>query len=129
MNFTLKILFLYIVLNKVIVTCFIYRQTRNGKTFTMKGIQNLVISSLFEESANMSKNLEFYVSFFEIYGGRLYDLLNNKNKLQVLYDQNGKTQIYGLQGILTESPDEMKIIIDKGNSVRTTHNTLTNATS
>ena len=68
------------------------------------------------------------LDFFEIYGGRLYDLLNNKNKLQVLYDQNGKTQIYGLQGILTESSDEMKIIIDKGNSVRTKHNTLTNAT-
>ena len=64
MNFTLKILFLYIVLNKVIVTCFIYRQTRNGKTFTMKSIQNLVINSLLEERANMSKNSEFYVRFF-----------------------------------------------------------------
>ena len=117
------------VLNKGIVTCFAYGQTGSGKTFTMKGIQNLVINNLFEESANMSKNIEFYISFFEIYGGRLYDLLNNKNKLQVLDDQNGKTQIYGLQEILAESPDEMKMIIDKGNSVRTTHNTVTNATS
>ena len=33
------------------------------------------------------------------YGGRLYDLLNNKNKLQVFDDSKGITQIYGLQEI------------------------------
>jgi len=120
------------VLNKGIVTCFAYGQTGSGKTYTMKGIENLAINHLFEECQNMygeNNNLSFYISFFEIYGGRLYDLLNNKNKLQVLDDQNGKTQIYGLQEIYAGSPDEMRMIIDKGNSIRTTHNTVTNATS
>ena len=120
------------VLNKGIVTCFAYGQTGSGKTYTMKGIQNLAIDNIFEECKNIygeDNNLSFYISFFEIYGGRLYDLLNNKNKLQVLDDQNGKTQIYGLQEMLAESPDEMRMIIDKGNSIRTTHNTVTNATS
>ena len=120
------------VLNKGIVTCFAYGQTGSGKTYTMKGIENLAINHLFEECQNMygeNNNLSFYISFFEIYGGRLYDLLNNKNKLQVLDDQNGKTQIYGLQEIYAGTPDEMRIIIDKGNSIRTTHNTVTNATS
>ena len=121
-----------VVLNKGIVTCFAYGQTGSGKTYTMKGIQNLAIDHLFDECKNIygnENNLSFYISFFEIYGGRLYDLLNNKNKLQVLDDQNGKTQIYGLQEIAAETPDEMRMIIDKGNSVRTTHNTVTNATS
>ena len=120
------------VLNKGIVTCFAYGQTGSGKTYTMKGIENLAINHLFEECQNIygeEHNLSFYISFFEIYGGRLYDLLNNKNKLQVLDDQNGKTQIYGLQEIYAGSPDEMRMIIDKGNSIRTTHNTVTNATS
>ena len=120
------------VLNKGIVTCFAYGQTGSGKTYTMKGIENLAINHLFEECQNMygeEHNLSFYISFFEIYGGRLYDLLNDKNKLQVLDDQNGKTQIYGLQEIYAGSPDEMRMIIDKGNSIRTTHNTVTNATS
>jgi len=120
------------VLNKGIVTCFAYGQTGSGKTYTMKGIQNLAIDHIFDECKNTygeDNNLSFYISFFEIYGGRLYDLLNNKNKLQVLDDQNGKTQIYGLQEIIAETPDEMRMIIDKGNSVRTTHNTVTNATS
>ena len=77
----------------------------------------------------LKKKFEFYISFFEIYGGRLYDLLNNKNKLQVFDDSKGITQIYGLQEILAETKEDMKLIIDKANSIRTTHNTVTNETS
>ena len=118
-----------LVLKKGIVTCFAYGQTGSGKTYTMKGIQNLAIESLFQEVKNINKKFEFYISFFEIYGGRLYDLLNNKNKLQVFDDSKGITQIYGLQEFLAETPDDMKLIIDKANSIRTTHNTVTNETS
>ena len=118
-----------LVLKKGIVTCFAYGQTGSGKTYTMKGIENLAIESLFQEIKKMNKKFEFYISFFEIYGGRLYDLLNNKNKLQVFDDSKGVTQIYGLQEYLAETPEDMRLIIDKANSVRTTHNTVTNETS
>ena len=118
-----------LVLKKGIVTCFAYGQTGSGKTYTMKGIQNLAIESLFQESQKIKKKFEFYISFFEIYGGRLYDLLNNKNKLQVFDDSKGITQIYGLQEILAETKEDMKLIIEKANSIRTTHNTVTNETS
>ena len=79
----------------------------------MKGIQNLVIESLFQEIKNINKNFEFNIILFEIYEGILYDLLNNKNKLQVFDDSKGVTQIFGLQEIFTETSDDMKIIIDK----------------
>lgn len=69
------------------------------------------------------------MSFFEIYGGRLYDLLNNKNKLQVLEDKNQKVQIFGLEERIAETPEEMHEIIEIANSIRTTHNTVTNETS
>ena len=118
-----------LVLKKGIVTCFAYGQTGSGKTYTMKGIQDLAIESLFQEIKKMNKKFEFYISFFEIYGGRLYDLLNNKNKLQVFDDSKGITQIFGLQEFLAETPEDMKLIIDKANSIRTTHNTVTNETS
>ena len=36
------------------------------------------------------------MSFFEIYGGKCMDLLNNKNKLQILEDKNNKIQVFGL---------------------------------
>ena len=118
-----------LVLKKGIVTCFAYGQTGSGKTYTMKGIENLAIESLFQEIKKANKKFEFYISFFEIYGGRLYDLLNNKNKLQVFDDSKGVTQIFGLQEYLAETPEDMRLIIDKANSVRTTHNTVTNETS
>lgn len=126
------------ILKKGIVTCFAYGQTGSGKTYTMvtliffknlkqKGIQNLAIDSLFSQTKNT--NLEFYVSFFEIYGGRLYDLLNDKTKLQVLEDKNQKIVIFGLEERAASSPSEMRSIIELANSIRTTHNTVTNETS
>jgi len=89
----------------------------------------LAIDSLFSEAQNSNKKFDFYISFFEIYGGRLFDLLNNKNKLQVLEDKNQKVQIFGLEEKLAENPNEMRDIIDLANSIRTTHNTVTNETS
>ena len=118
------------ILNKGIVTCFAYGQTGSGKTYTMKGIQNLSIESLFQEISKIkNKKFQIYISFFEIYGGRLYDLLNNKNKLQVLDDKNGKVQIFNLEEILVENSQDLHYIIEKANSIRTTHNTVTNSTS
>ena len=33
---------------------------------------------------------EFYMSFFEIYGGKVSDLLNGKKKLQIQEDANNR---------------------------------------
>ena len=118
-----------LILNQGIITCFAYGQTGSGKTYTMKGIETLAIDALYEQGEKMGNKFDFYISFFEIYGGRLYDLLNNKNKLQVLDDKNGKVQIYGLINQLAETPEMMHRIIDAANSIRTTHNTVTNETS
>ena len=118
-----------LILNQGIVTCFAYGQTGSGKTYTMKGIENLSIDDLFSESAKLGDKFDFYVSFFEIYGGRLFDLLNNKNKLQVLDDKNGKVQIYGLITQQVDSKEQMHKIIEAANAIRITHNTVTNETS
>ena len=115
-----------LILNQGIVTCFAYGQTGSGKTYTMKGIETYAIDDLYEKGGD---KFDFYISFFEIYGGRLYDLLNNKNKLQVLDDKKGKVQIYGIINQLAETPEMMHHIIDAANAIRTTHNTVTNETS
>ena len=114
-----------------IVTCFAYGQTGSGKTYTMKGIQDDAIDSLFYvfNNNNLKKKFNFFVSFFEIYSGLLYDLLNNRNKVTALEDKNQKIQIYGLEEKQVNSPEELKKIIDFANTVRTTHNTVTNETS
>lgn len=112
---------------KGIVTCFAYGQTGSGKTFTMKGIQKSSIKALFDYQNN--KKYEIYLSFYEIYGEIVYDLLNERNKLQVLEDKNQIVQLLGLEEKLITSPDEMEDMINKGNNERTTHNTVTNETS
>lgn len=37
------------------------------------------------------------VSYFEIYGGAVYDLLNERKRLRVLEDGNQRVQVVGLQ--------------------------------
>jgi kinesin family protein 2/24 len=122
-----------ILLKGGVVTCFAYGQTGSGKTYTMQGIQDIAIENIFQIFYNLERQMNtkfsFYISFYELYLGLLYDLLNNRNKLMALEDKNQKVQIYGLTEKLVESPNEMKSIIDFANRVRTTHNTVTNETS
>ena len=84
--------------NRGIVTCFAYGQTGSGKTFTMKGVQTSSIRDVFELAATKyaEEKATYTLSFFEIYGGKLYDLLNNKKKLIVQEDYNQKIVGYVL---------------------------------
>ena len=63
-----------------IVTCFAYGQTGSGKTFTVNAITKYAINDLFKLSQK-NASVEFWLSMFEIYGGKCMDLLNNKKKL------------------------------------------------
>ena len=122
-----------ILLKGGVVTCFAYGQTGSGKTFTMKGIQDAAIYNIFENfselATQLNKKFKYFISFFEIYSGRLYDLLNNRNKVQALEDKNQKVQIYGLTEKEVFNPQDMQDIVDYANAMRTTHNTVTNETS
>lgn len=69
------------------------------------------------------------ISFFEIYGGRPYDLLNNRQRLETLEDANNEVQIAGLVERGTANPQEMQQCIDLGNSLRTTQGTAINRDS
>ena len=66
-------------------TCFAYGQTGSGKTFTMMGVSDGSIPGLYLLAANDIVNMleeyqDFFlqVSFYEIYCGKLYDLLKNR---------------------------------------------------
>jgi kinesin family protein 2/24 len=65
--------------------------------------------------------INFHMSFFEIYGGKVMDLLNGKKKLQILEDKYQKIQIQGLEERPANSEYEMNEIINYGHSIRTTH--------
>jgi kinesin family protein 2/24 len=86
--------------NKAKITCFAYGQTGSGKTYTMMGNNNgkgnsipglyllcaYDIFSLIEEE--QYNHLSIWMSFYEIYCGKLFDLLNEKNMLTVREDGN-----------------------------------------
>lgn len=78
------------------VTLCAYGQTGSGKTFTMKALQRLAVGELFGLADARHKGARFALSFFEIYGGRCFDLLAGKTKVQILEDKNNNVVIQGL---------------------------------
>lgn len=63
-----------------VVTLFAYGQTGSGKTFTVTSATHDAVHDLFKLAPT---GTQFYMSFFEIYGGKVSDLLNGKKKLLI----------------------------------------------
>ena len=78
---------------------------------------------------NDQRNFAVTVSMYEIYGGKIYDLLNNHEILKILEDKNQKIQIQGLAEHFVSSEEQIIDLINQGNAVRTTHATKSNDTS
>ena len=114
-------------------TCFAYGQTGSGKSFTMQGVQARAVGELFEaareKSARDGVHIAFSVSYYEIYGGKLYDLLNNHERLNVCEDKNGAVQIQGLREVDVQDEQTLLECIEYGASVRMTQATASNDTS
>ncbi|XP_061671979.1 kinesin-like protein KIF2A isoform X1 [Syngnathoides biaculeatus] len=125
-------------------TCFAYGQTGSGKTHTMggdfsgknqdcsKGIYALAARDVFLmlKKPNYKKlELQVYATFFEIYSGKVFDLLNRKTKLRVLEDRKQQVQVVGLQEKEVKCTEDVLKLIDLGNSCRTSGQTSANAHS
>ena len=81
---------------------------------------------MYTVNASKNKPLRFIVSFFEIYGEKCYDLLNNREQLIILEDKNNEVQIQNLLEREAKEPLEMFQLIEFGNNTRTTHATTSN---
>jgi kinesin family member 2/24 len=84
-------------------TCFAYGQTGSGKTFTMMGTSDGSVPGLYLHAAydiiellKSFEDLELHLSFYEIYCGKLYDLLNNKEVITCREDAKQNVNIVGL---------------------------------
>ncbi|XP_041447240.1 kinesin-like protein KIF2A isoform X3 [Xenopus laevis] len=125
-------------------TCFAYGQTGSGKTHTMggdfsgknqdcsKGIYALAARDVFQmlKKPNYKKlELQVYATFFEIYSGKVFDLLNRKTKLRVLEDGKQQVQVVGLQEREVKCVEDVLKLIEIGNSCRTSGQTSANAHS
>ncbi len=124
------------------VTCFAYGQTGSGKTFTMMGpganaVQN-GIPGLYHFSAydifnyldqEEYNHLEIYVSFYEIYCNKLFDLLNDRNLVQAREDGKQNICIVGLTEKQVTNISSMMSLIDYGLKARTVGVTGANSDS
>ncbi|XP_038859326.1 kinesin-like protein KIF2C isoform X4 [Salvelinus namaycush] len=125
-------------------TCFAYGQTGSGKTHTMGGdfsgkSQNSAngiyamaaqdVFSLLKQRRYSSLDLCPYVTFFEIYNSKVFDLLNKKAKLRVLEDEKQQVQVVGLQEMYISCAEDVIKMIEMGSACRTSGQTSANANS
>uniref|UniRef100_T1J371 Kinesin-like protein n=1 Tax=Strigamia maritima TaxID=126957 RepID=T1J371_STRMM len=116
-------------------TCFAYGQTGSGKTHTMggdfigniqdhsKGIYALTAGDVFMlQNSSKYKNLNLAVSasFFEIYCGKVFDLLNDNAKLRILENGSQQVQVVGLVEQAVDSVAQILEVIAQGSKSRST---------
>lgn len=76
-------------------TCFAYGQTGSGKTFTMSPLPIRSAADIVKYLARPeNSDINLYVSCFEIYGNKVFDLLNSRKRLNILEDGKKKVGIH-----------------------------------
>jgi len=74
-------------------------------------------------------HLNVHVSLFEIYGGKLFDLLNDRKQIKCLEDSKGKVCFPGLTEHAVQAPNHVMDLIEQGSENRSTGTTSRNADS
>ncbi|KAF3656089.1 Kinesin-like protein KIF2C [Capsicum annuum] len=113
-------------------TCFAYGQTGSGKTYTMQPLplraaEDLV--RLLHQPIYRNQWFKLWLSFFEIYGGKLFDLLSDRKKLCMREDGRQQVCIVGLQEFEVSDVQVVKEYIERGNASRSTGSTGANEES
>eukprot|EP01064_Diplonema_japonicum_P015841 TRINITY_DN2377_c2_g4_i1.p1 TRINITY_DN2377_c2_g4~~TRINITY_DN2377_c2_g4_i1.p1 ORF type:complete len:720 (+),score=239.66 TRINITY_DN2377_c2_g4_i1:61-2160(+) len=103
-------------------TCFAYGQTGSGKTFTMlgkggsgHGLYALAARDLF---SRLEPHQKATCSYYEIYGSKLFDLLQNRQKLACREDSKGQVNICGLTEHSINDVGSLMSIIEEGSACR-----------
>ncbi|KAF2304863.1 hypothetical protein GH714_039203 [Hevea brasiliensis] len=120
-----------LIFHRTKATCFAYGQTGSGKTYTMQPLPLKASQDILRLMHHMYRNQGFqlFVSFFEIYGGKLFDLLNDRKKLCMREDGKQQVCIVGLQEFRVSDVEAIREFIEKGNATRSTGTTGANEES
>ncbi|KAG8345082.1 Microtubule binding Kinesin motor domain [Trypanosoma vivax] len=113
-------------------TCFAYGQTGSGKTYTMLGKndqEGIYLMAARDLYSRLEPGMSIMVSFFEIYGGKLFDLLNEREKLACREDSRGVINVCGLTEHRVDDTSHLMRVIDYGNSIRAAGSTGMNVDS
>lgn len=120
-----------IIFQRTKATCFAYGQTGSGKTYTMKPLPLKASRDILRlmHHTYRSQGFQLFVSFFEIYGGKLFDLLNDRKKLCMREDGKQQVCIVGLQEYRVSDVETIKELIERGSATRSTGTTGANEES
>ena len=106
----------------------------SGKTYTMLNATDGLyvkagrdIFDILQKPEN--QHLEAWASFYEIYQGHLYDLLNNRQRLFAREDGKQQVCIVGLQEVEVDAVEQLMKVFEYGNMARSTGATGANADS
>ena len=123
---------------KAKVTCFAYGQTGSGKTFTMMGdmgkgkvpgLYLMAAQDLFGYRDTKYEGLSVWVSFYEIYCGKSYDLLNKRNECLIRVDAKEKVHIVNLSEKQIANTEGLMELIKVGSACRMTGQNSMNSES
>jgi len=125
--------------DKCKVTCFAYGQTGSGKTYTMNPLPIRAAGEILGELERRRRtseaatadgsSLRLHVSFFEIYGGKVYDLLNGRARLVIREDARAQMCVVGLKEFEVADVGLVEQLIAHGTAARCVGSTGANAES
>ena len=58
-------------------------------------------------------------SFFEIYSGRVYDLMNNRQHLKVMEDKSNRVHVVNLKELEVQNLEDVYTVLQEGAKCRT----------
>ncbi|KAG9665715.1 P-loop containing nucleoside triphosphate hydrolase protein, partial [Aureobasidium melanogenum] len=104
-------------------TLFAYGQTSSGKTFTVTELQKLAVADL------LDRHSELHVTVVELAGNVAFDLFNQRERIAVLEDATGTTQLVGaIEHQITTKSQGIELL-EKAMSFRRAAPTLKNPAS
>ncbi|KAL6615161.1 hypothetical protein ACP70R_037431 [Stipagrostis hirtigluma subsp. patula] len=121
-----------IIFQRTKATCFAYGQTGSGKTYTMQPLPLRAAHDmvcLLHQPMYRNQHFKLWLSYFEIYGGKLFDLLSERRQLLMREDGRKQVCIVGLQEFEVSDVQIVKEYIEKGNAARSTGTTGANEES
>ena len=111
-------------------TCFAFGQTGSGKTYTMRPLPGRTARDMFKILQHPTyAELELWVSIYEIYGGKVFDLLNERNQLVMREDGKKNVNIVGLQEHNIDTVEGIEQLMRSAEDCRSTGSTGANAES
>lgn len=108
---------------------FAFGQTGSGKTYTMlgrsdecQGLYSFTVRELLE----MGTLCTLAISFYEVYGAKLYDLLNGRAEVKMLQDEASNIHIVGLSERIISAEEGLRQVMSEGQLLRASGMTRAN---